>query len=59
MRQVDGMKENVLTRGGLTGSLMAKALNIIIGASYCKKSDEGIVGGNSEGRNVRRDVVNE
>ncbi len=30
-----------------------------IGASHCKKSDEGIVGGNPEGRNVRRDVVNE
>ncbi len=27
--------------------------------STCKKSDEGIVGGNPEGRNVRRDVVNE
>ena len=32
---------------------------IRIGVSYCKKSDEGIVGGNSEGRNVRRTVVNE
>ncbi len=43
MGQADGRKEDVLTRGGLAD----------------KKSDEGIVGGNPEGRNVRRDVVNE
>ncbi len=66
MRQVDGRKEDVLTRGGLaveprlSTPMMAKALNKPrIGASHCKESDEGIVGGNPEGRNVRRDVVNE
>ncbi|MDD3790767.1 MAG: hypothetical protein PHU15_04645 [Sphaerochaetaceae bacterium] len=40
--------------------MMAKVLNKKrIGASHYKKSDEGIVGGNPEGQNVRRFVVNE
>jgi hypothetical protein len=44
----------------LSTPMMVKALNKPrIGASHCKESDEGIVGGNPEGRNVRRDVVNE
>jgi hypothetical protein len=40
--------------------MMAKVLNKKrIGASHCKKSEDGILGGNSEGLNVRRFVVNE
>ena len=60
------MKENALTRGGLAEEprlstpMTAKSPEYTrIGASHCKKSDEGMVGGNPEGRNVRRDVVNE